>query len=89
MATVRSNLVDQVEAIRSRDDLVAFVRELLRDLSTNPRGWENNTLETYLEALAAWTNDLEGFYRNRGEPVPETPSWKLFGEVLLAASLYE
>ncbi|MHC5542019.1 DUF7660 family protein [Singulisphaera rosea] len=89
MATLNSNLNDQVEAIRTRDDFAEFARHLLDDLRTYPADWENRTLEAYLEALAAWNEDCDGYYRNRGEATPLQPSWKSLGELLLAAKMYE
>lgn len=82
--------VDQaIDSIRSREDFVSFVRMLLFDLRDNAEEWENNVLESYLEAIAAWVDDMEGYYQNRGEPVPEYPTWKTFAEILLAAKIYE
>jgi hypothetical protein len=89
MATLRSSLNDQVDSIKTRKDLAAFVHELLHHLRMNPGEWENQTLESYLEALAAWVEDCDGFYANRGETVPQDPSWKFLGEALLAAKVYE
>ena len=89
MATHESSLGEFVETIRSREDLAGFVRDLINDLGARPGEWENNRLETYLEALAAWVEDMEGYYQNRGEEAPQEPSWKLLGEILLAAKFYE
>jgi hypothetical protein len=89
MATVRSSLNDHVEALKTRKEFVAFVRELLQNLQTTPGEWENQSLEDYLEALAAWVEDCDGYYANRGEVVGKDPSWKFLGEALLAAKFYE
>jgi hypothetical protein len=79
--------------IASRADFVRFVRGLIRDLDETGdgrlEGWGNATLRDYLEALAAWTGDMDGYFQHRGEPVPETPSWRLVGEMLAAAATYE
>lgn len=79
----------QVEAIQTREDLVSFVRALRRDFMEHPEAWENSDLETFFEAMAEWIADMDGYYRNRGEPVPEQPTWKVFGQILLAAVSYE
>lgn len=85
------DLVEQVEAIQTREDLVAFVRALLADLVENAdkAEWENPTLERYLEALAAWTEDMDGYFLNTGQPIPEQPTWNLIGQMLYAAKIYE
>ena len=82
-------LHEQVEEIQTRDDLVAFVQALSRDLKARPEGWENATLETFLDALASWTEDMDGYYRNRGQEIPKNPTWKTVGQMLAAARVYE
>jgi hypothetical protein len=78
-----------VEKIRSRDDFVALVEAMLRDLRTNPGAWENPTLDRFLGAMAAWTPNVERYYQNIGEPMPAEPTWRMFGEILMAARIYE
>jgi hypothetical protein len=81
--------VDQLEKIRTREDLIVFLQELHQDHRDNPQARENNTLERFLEALAAWTQDMGGFYLNQKKPVPEHPEWKTFAHMLWAATMYE
>lgn len=81
------DLDDRVEAIRSRMDLAAFVLDLIDDLRVNPEKWENLTLESYLDGLSRWIEDMEGYHRSRGEVMPQEPSWSRFGEILLAAKV--
>ncbi len=76
-------------AIRSREDFVTFVNALSQDLRTNKESWENGTLERFLEALGAWVEDMDGYYINQGKPVPQQPDWKVLGDILLAAKMYE
>ena len=83
------NLEDQVNTISSRKDFVVFVRALSDSLRSSPNDWENTDLERFLDALAAWVQDMDGVFKNRGESPPHTPDWKLVGEMLLAASIYE
>jgi hypothetical protein len=83
------DLREQAEKIQTREDLVRFVHHLVRDLRTHPEQWENTSLETYLAAIAAWVQDMDGYYRNRGEAAPQHPTWKHVGEILLAARIYE
>ena len=80
---------EQIETIRTRADLIAFLQELHQDHRDNPQAWENNTLERFLEALAAWTQDMDGCYLNQKLPAPEQPEWKTFAHMLIAATMYE
>lgn len=82
-------LSELAERVEGRSDLVKFIGELRRVLLVDPQSWENRDLESFLEALAAWTQSMDGAYSNRGEALPETPTWKMMAEMLLAASIYE
>jgi hypothetical protein len=82
-------LEEQVAEIHTREDLIAFVESLRADLEAQPETWENPTLDRFLGALASWMEDMDGYYRNRGEDIPSTPSWGTLGEILAAARVYE
>jgi hypothetical protein len=51
--------------------------------------WENPDLARYLGALAAWIDDMDGYFKNQNLSTPEQVDWKLFGEILMAARRYE
>ena len=82
-------LHEQADAVQSRGDLVAFIHALRSDLAANEPAWENPTLGRYLEALAAWTNDMDGAFHNQGKEVPPQPTWQLVAAMLYAAHRYE
>lgn len=82
-------LAEHNNSIRSREDFVAFVKALSKDLRDNPASWENANLERYLEALGAWVEDMDGYYINQGKPVPPQPDWKVAADMLMAAKMYE
>jgi hypothetical protein len=84
-----TTLDEQVKTIRSREDFIDFTRALLNDLNERPEQWGNADLLSYLEALCAWVEDMDGYYLNRGEPIPKDPNWMVFGQILLAARIYE
>jgi hypothetical protein len=82
-------LHERVGQIATKAELVEFVRALAEDLTANRERWENPTLDRYLDALAAWLEDSDGYYRNQGRPVPAEPSWRDVADMLMAASIYE
>ncbi|MFJ4659042.1 hypothetical protein ACIP5Y_47870 [Nocardia sp. NPDC088792] len=47
------------------------------------------TLEEFLEALAAWVSDSEGWYQNFGKELPSHGDWTFFARALAAAAVYE
>jgi hypothetical protein len=76
------DLMALAAAVTSRADLARFVRALLADFRADAGGgWENPTLEQFLEALAGYAADTDG-----GEG-PAT--WRVFAECLAAARDYE
>ena len=82
-------LHEQVEVIKTREDLVQFMTSMSRRLAEAPEEWTNKDLASFLEAMAAWTADMDGYYQNRGETPPEQPSWKTLADILMAATMYE
>lgn len=81
--------LELVEHIESRDDLILFIQKLAENLVDKPHEWENNNLQSYILAIAAWVKDMDGYFLNRGESMPEVPNWKTVGQILLAAKYYE
>jgi hypothetical protein len=75
--------------VHSREDLAQFVRALAKELRERPEAWQNPDLDSFLEAMSAWIEDMDGYYRNRGESVPSRPEWRTLAEILAAARVYE
>jgi hypothetical protein len=85
-----SDLTTQVETIETKADFVAFVRTLRQDFRTNDDDWQHSDIAAYLEAIAAWTEEaMDNYYTSRGQEVPQQPDWKVFANILIAASVYE
>jgi hypothetical protein len=73
------DLLDQVHDHR---DLARVVEAMRADLVDHPHEWENHTLERYLDALAAIIDSVDSLLANRGDNLPEQPSWALIAELL-------
>ncbi len=80
---------DQAREVQSRQDLARFVRRLAQDFKERPEAWENADLGSFLEAMSAWIEDMDGYYQNRGEAVPTRPEWRTLAEIVAAARVYE
>lgn len=65
----------------TRQDAVILVETMVVDLRRHPNAWENQTLERFLEALAASIAS--------GRSWPEHLSWRRLAEALTMASGYE
>ena len=83
------NLVNNTKAISNQEDFLAFIKLLIEDFKTNGNNWENKTLDTYLEAIESWTEDMDGYYLNTNQKIPENINWQVFANILRAATMYE
>lgn len=82
-------LYEKIDSIVTNKDLAGFIDQLRADLLSNADDWENNDLERFLEAMAAWVNSMENAYKNTGREFPDQPSWKMIADILYAAKMYE
>lgn len=82
------NSLNDTTWVTTRADLVSYIRQLSQEAEVTSSGWENQSLDHYLEALSSWTNDMDGYFINRGEPVPDRPDWSLIASMLRAACFY-
>jgi len=78
-----------VDNIVTKADFIAFVNLLSEDAKENLGQWDNFNISLYLLGVAGWTGDMEGYFRNNNQPIPEQPTWNLFGHILFAAKFYE
>jgi hypothetical protein len=79
----------EVKNIQTREDFIYFLRSLKKDYLKNLKSWENRDISAFLEAMASWAEDMDGFYINQGLPIPEKPDWKVFADMLMGGKLYE
>lgn len=76
--------------VHDRQTFINFLHAFHSDFKKNPDLWENNTLESFLEALAAYAEDLQGYYDNLELPLDvDKPSFRVFADMLKGASVYE
>ena len=79
----------EIKTIQTKKDFINFLRALKNDYVENLSSWENKDIEAFLEAMASWVEDMDGFYINQGLAVPEKPDWKVFADILMGGKLYE
>ena len=80
---------DNINALQTKDDFVSFVRALKADLIEDKESWTNRDLEHFLEGMASWVEDMDGYYQNRNQPISQQLEWKTFALVLMGAKIYE
>ena len=75
--------------VKTKEDFIFFLEKMMQDLKENPKTWENNSLDTFLDAMKSWVEDMDNYYINVEQPIPKNVSWKVFSEILMASKIYE
>ena len=76
------------KSVSNRKELIDSIKELVKD--SQQQEWENSSSQTYLEALATWLEDADGYYKNINSSIdPDDTPWQLIADALRAASIYE
>lgn len=83
------NIFEQIETIKSREELLSFIKMLRNDLKENKEGWQNHNLEDYLESIEAWLNDSDGLAKNTGKSIEDLSKWGIIASVLYSGKIYE
>jgi hypothetical protein len=82
--------INSTDKITSRQLFVDFLNDLRVDYATNKNNWENVDLESFLEAMSTYAQDIDGFYKNTNQDInADNPSWKTFADILMGARVYE
>jgi hypothetical protein len=79
----------KIGLIKTKKDFLDFLSSLIKDLDKNKSSWTNKNLESYLEGVESWVEDMEGYYENMNIQLPEDISWRVFADILYAAKIYE
>ena len=76
--------------VTDRQSFIKFLDLLQKDFLDNHENWENKTLPDFLEALSAYTQDIQGYYDNtKQNKNADQPEWSTFAELLKGAKIYE
>jgi len=81
--TGRGTSVDP-STVSGRDDFADFLQAVLQDYGAHGIEWENGTLGRFLDGLSAvsWSRRID-------REDEESASWRLFAEMVVAATGYE
>jgi hypothetical protein len=91
-----TDLIALLDQVANRESFLDFVKALAADRAgevakerenpSNPwssgaNGWQNGTIETFLDAAIAWAVD--------SQRLPDEPSWRAFATFLYCGKIYE
>ena len=79
--------------VKDRKSFEEFINLLLIDFNKNKDNegvWGNNRLDLFLEAMSAYTADIDGYYKNiEPDQNADVPTWKVFADIMRGAVVYE
>jgi hypothetical protein len=76
--------------VTDRQTFIKFLELLRKDFLNNPEIWKNKSLPDFLEALSAYTEDVQGYYDNMKLNVnADKPEWSTFADIFKGAKMYE
>lgn len=76
--------------VTNRQDFINFICLLRQDLIDNPESWENKKLDSFLEAISSYAEDIQGYYNNTNKNInADEPDWQTFADIFKGASIYE
>lgn len=83
-------LNDKMDKVETRQDFITFLEKFRADLIENTQNWENLEMSDFLEAMIRYTEDIQGYYKNTNQPInADEPTWQVFADILIGASIYE
>ncbi len=80
---------DKLFSIKTKEDFISFLNELSNDKTAKDDKWENKSLEDYLDSIARWVEDMDGYYHNTNRTIPENINWQFIAELLYVGKIYE
>ena len=98
---MNTDLVNKLEQVTDRYSFLVFVKALIEDrkdekakelitpsspYGPGANGWENGTIEDFLEAALAWAEVTK---MGQSQGLSEEPSWKAFAVFLYSGKIHE
>jgi hypothetical protein len=77
--------------IKTREDFIDFMSFFVKSIKDG-EPIENNSVESYLDGIASWVEDMDGYYENMGiadEVKLDSMNWRVLADILVAATMYE
>ena len=83
------NMFDKIENIKSREDLIDFIDDLVKDTEVHSEEWENKSISDYLLSMQSWIEDMDGFYLNNNLEFPKNIDWSFIATIMYIGKIYE
>lgn len=83
------DLYENINMIQTRENFVEFLYLMVKDKELNSEEWENKSITEYIEGMASWVEDMDGYYNNMNLQMPRDIDWKFIATLLYVGKIYE
>jgi hypothetical protein len=78
-----------IKNIKTKEHFIDFINILINDTNEIPSEWEDTSVTSYLESMQSWVEDLEGYYDNTKQEIPQDINWNFIATLLYVGKIYE
>ncbi|MDQ0271327.1 DUF7660 family protein [Cytobacillus purgationiresistens] len=82
-------LYKELQQVNNKEQFTQFISSLTTDFKLKPDEWENNDIESFLQGVKSWVEDMEGYYENNNLPIPKDIDWNYIATIFYVGKLYE
>lgn len=83
------NIHESINAIQTRESFIEFLYFMIKDKENNSEEWKNKSITEYLEGMASWVEEMDGYYNNMKLQMPRDIDWKFIATLLYVGKIYE
>lgn len=80
---------EELSKVKSKTNFTEFINLLINDYKNNKQEWENQTIEEYLDGIKSWIEDMEFYYKNTNQEMPDNINWQFLANILYCGKIYE
>jgi len=71
-------------------EFIDILHDLKDDLKLRPENYENTDLDSFLDAMISYTEDIQGYYKNTGQDIDsDKQDYKVFADIIRGSAVYE
>ncbi len=78
------DIFSEAKSVASKESFIRFLEALRMDYLNDPGSWENQTIDSFLWAVASWVKDYSG-----PDVDFEKPDWKTVAAMFYMGKMYE
>lgn len=79
---MEESYIKMLGKIKNKDDFLKFMDTYISTI-------KELSIKDYLEAIRAWVEDMDGYYKNTGKEIPQNINWDFIAALFYVGGIYE